>query len=429
MPVLDAGYWMDTENKDQLLDLGAGLEGWYMPHPNVTLHARMMERYAQYPAFLDKRIDSTGFIPHHGKYQKRYRGGYLFPDFQGSLYWQINDIFALEIGNEQQFLGEGHRSMLLSDNANSFPYIKGSIQFWNLKYFHQIGLLQDINNHDPGFHVERKNMALHYLSWNISESVSLNLFEAIVWRPVDSSYHRGIDPNYFNPVIFLRPVEYSRGSADNALIGLSGKYRIHNNYTLYGQWIIDEFSLLKTLDDGTWGGKKYGVQLGFKAYDILGLKGCNFLIEYNQVRPFTYSHTNSLRNYGNNYEPLAHPLGSNFIEISTKTIYHYQNWNFSLKIINAQKGENPKDKNLGGNIYLNYDTKDSLYGHKLLQGIKTNITYFDIKASYNLIPKNGITIEGRLRGRSISNLEVKENHLFIEFGIKSILSGSETFYY
>jgi len=37
---------------------------------------------------------------------------------------------------------------------------------------------------------------------------------------------RGIDFSYINPFIFLRPVEASNGSPDNALIGLTSKYKI-----------------------------------------------------------------------------------------------------------------------------------------------------------------------------------------------------------
>ena len=47
---------------------------------------------------------------------------------------------------------------------------------------------------------------------------------------------------YLNPIIFLRPVEYSLNSSDNALMGLNWKFKSTNNSHIYGQFVIDEFS-------------------------------------------------------------------------------------------------------------------------------------------------------------------------------------------
>ena len=73
--------------------------------------------------------------------------------------------------------------------------------------------------------------------------------------------NRGFDVNYLNPIIFYRAIEFSTGSrAGNALIGLSGKYKVSNKVNVYGQLIIDEFSS-KDIFGGkkSWKNKKYSL--------------------------------------------------------------------------------------------------------------------------------------------------------------------------
>jgi hypothetical protein len=57
-----------------------------------------------------------------------------------------------------------------------------------------------------------------------------------------------------------------------------------------------------------------GLQLGAKYINALGIKNLDLQLEYNRVRPFTYSHRDSVANYTHYNQPMAHPLGANFSE-------------------------------------------------------------------------------------------------------------------
>jgi hypothetical protein len=290
-------------------------------------------------------------------------------------------------------------------------------------------MLRDINNEAPHNRLQRKNLVLHYLSWNISKSVNVGLFEAIVWRHRDSTYNRGIDPNYFNPVIFLRPVEFVTGSEDNALMGLAGNVALSSSSKIYGQFIIDEFNLQIISETPGWWGNKHGLQLGMKTSDLLGIKGLDGLAEYSQVRPFTYAHANSLKNYGNQFEPLAHPLGSNFREALAKIFYQRNQYYLQGKFIRAWKGEDPSGINLGSNIYRNYNTRETGYGNEMLQGIKSDLTYWEIRGGYQIIPQWGLALEGRILGRSYTNKNGNEYHLYFQLSLNSTLHDVERFFY
>ena len=85
------------------------------------------------------------------------------------------------------------------------------------------------------------------------------------------------------------------------------------NVIFYSQFILDDFNISrkKDSDENYQSGffqNKYGYQMGLKG----NLKDINFLIEYNQVQPYTYGHRTILQNYSHMNQALAHPLGANF---------------------------------------------------------------------------------------------------------------------
>ena len=159
----------------------------------------------------------------------------------------------------------------------------------------------------------KKYMSAHYLSYNLNDKFSIGMYEAIVWKTNRNLGSNGFDINYLNPVIFLRPVEYSINSPDNVLIGLNFKYNLTSKSNLYSQIVLDEFTINEMRENNGYWANKYGYQLGYKCFDFLNLPNLTFHVERNYVRPYTYSHWNE-SNYGHYNEELAHPLGSNFSE-------------------------------------------------------------------------------------------------------------------
>jgi hypothetical protein len=184
---------------------------------------------------------------------------------------------------------------------------------WNIKYVNMWAQLSHVgfdegDNGDQDY--TQKFLAVHYLSWNATKRFNISLYESISWLKAG----KGFDWNYMNPIIFLRPVEWQNGSADNVLVGLSTKYKLSDNVSLYGQFVLDDlnFQELKK-QEGYWG-NKYGGQVGIKAFNLFKVYGLSAQAEFNVVRPFTYSHLDSTNGHGHMNQPLAHPLGANFQE-------------------------------------------------------------------------------------------------------------------
>src|SRR5690606_30059205 len=156
---------------------------------------------------------------------------------------------------------------------------------WKLKYTNTWMSLRDIRpdvTEDGAY--KTKYMATHYLSYNISKRLNIGLFESVLW---DNSNDRGFDFNYLKPVIFYRAIEFSTGPhSGNALIGLTAKYKTSDNFALYGQMIIDEFS-----SGDIFGGEKnwrnkLGYQAGAKYFNAFGIPNLYLQAEYNVVRPY-----------------------------------------------------------------------------------------------------------------------------------------------
>jgi hypothetical protein len=113
------------------------------------------------------------------------------------------------------------------------------------------------------------------------------------------------------------------------------------------------------------------------------------------VRPFTYSHNDSSANYGHYNQPLAHPLGANFIE--GIGIIRYQplpKLTASAKIIFWNQGVDTGASNYGSNIFRLYSTRSGDYGYKLPSGLKSTGVNAQLFLSYEL--KENLFIDGSL---------------------------------
>ncbi|HVY74917.1 MAG TPA: hypothetical protein VG890_08820, partial [Puia sp.] len=144
---------------------------------------------------------------------------------------------------------------------------------------------------------------------------------------------------------------------------------------------------------------KQGFQFGVKYIDAFNVKNLDFQLETNMVRPYTYSHSDTVSNYSHYNQPLAHPLGANFIEFIG--IAKYQptyKWNMELKCIYYRQGLDSGGVNYGGNIFLNYNTRPADYGVTLPYGVAANCLNTSAYVSYQW--KENLFLEGTIQFRN-----------------------------
>jgi hypothetical protein len=402
-PILNSQVGTDLHDKNSVYVNTRGIliqaEAWKKFYFYTSVH----ENQAQYVSYVSQMVNKEGVVPGQGRVKTNSAGTYDFNSATGGLGLVLGKHFDFLFAHDKNFIGDGYRSLLLSDNSFQYPFLRMSMKFWRFKYTVYYAMMQNLKEefyYDTGF--KKKYMRANYLDLAIGKKdwLTFGLFEAVVWR--HDSY-RDFEFNYINPIIFLRPVENSVGSPDNELLGFNMKIRINPRNIIYGQLLIDEFLLDEVRAGNGWWGNKQAFQLGVKNYSIAKIKNLNFQTEFNYVRPYTYQHRSTAQNYGQYNQPLAHPLGANFYESVTFLSYRWRNFFFETKFNYVLAGKDRANKNDGGYIFYNYDTRSSEYGHYVGTGLETKIMYKEFRLEYLVNPKTNMNIEFGITDRSYKN--------------------------
>jgi hypothetical protein len=332
LEVIGEGYWF---NLDFLLDVQLGKDNSDVSYTfnntrtltvqgglgnNFSFSATVYESQGRFAGYINDFISdnsstfkpafSEGLVPGRGKAKGFKTDAFDYPVAEGYLAYTPNKFLQFQFGNGKNFIGDGYRSLLLSDVSSPMPYLKMSASLWKLNYSNiwlwgtDVTAPAVVNNEHA-----RKYVAIHYLSININDRLNIGLFETAI-----SKGNQGFDIGFMNPLMFYRSVEFSRGEdAGNAMLGLTAKYKLKENLILYSQLAVDEFSFGKIGDLGYWG-NKFGFQLGAKYFDAFNVKDLFLQGEINSVRPYTFAHKDPVLNFGNYSQPLGHAWGANFWE-------------------------------------------------------------------------------------------------------------------
>lgn len=358
---------------------------------------RFADYFNQYAESIRPDGGDPAIIPGRGIAKPFKDGGYDYPVAEGYLSFSPGKFFNLQFGHGKNFIGDGYRSLLLSDNTSPYPYFRLTTSFWKIKYTNTWMSLRDVRSEVTGDGSFRtKFMANHYLSYNVSKRLNIGIFESVMW---ENDNNRGFDLNYLNPVIFYRAIEFSTGGrAGNAIIGLSAKYKWSDQMITYSQFLIDEFS-----SGDIFGGKgswknKLGFQMGLKLFNVFSVDNLQFQMEYNQVRPYTYSHNTVTLNYGHNNQSMAHLWGANFRELLGIVRYRKDRYYGSLKAIYGLRGmDYNKEADAlyyGGTIYRSEEERAFDTGVKIGQGNRSVSVFAEAEVGFIVNPATNFKFYG-----------------------------------
>lgn len=421
LPVIDLQSGFDLLQNKLVNELSGGLHAKLNINNNFTLEGTGFAGNVQYPFYMDSTIQKSLLIPGLGMAYKSGNNGYNYSNFSGYASYSPNKTFNFQAGNGKHFIGDGYRSVLLSDLANNYPYFRINTNIWNIQYNVWYTWMKDLSNSNGSkSSFQNKYSTMHYLSWNALKELNISIFENIIWQGTDTNRTRGFDVNYLNPIIMYRPQEYSVGSPDNAFIGLNVSGKFFNCIKLYGQLALDEFLLREIKARRGWWANKQGWQLGLKYIDAFKVKGLTIQLEHNAVRPYTYTHGSVPQNYAHYGQPLAHPLGANFKEYLGFISYRKNLWALSFQGVYATMGKDSTGSNVGNNIFLSYTTRPYEYGHYIGQGINTTLMQSDIKLTFFIVPQMNLRVELGYIQRAEKNEKGYElQNPYVYFGLKT----------
>jgi hypothetical protein len=232
------------------------------------------------PLFQQAFIAGNKAVPGAGFYKTFKKTGVDYFDARGSVTWNVTKYINMQFGYDKNFIGNGYRSLLLSDFSSNYLFFKINTRIWKINYTNLFTELFPAFEKRSDRLLPRKYMSLHHFSINATKWLNIGLLESIVF-----GRRNHFDFSYLLPVIFLRSIEQQNGSPDNANVGVDFKANIAKKLQLYGQVMFDEFKLSEMRAGRGWWANKQAVQLGGKYVDAFGIRNLDLQGELNFIRP------------------------------------------------------------------------------------------------------------------------------------------------
>ncbi len=346
----------------------------------IGFSAYLTDNQEKDPLYVRDWVNMRKAVPGQGFYKSFKTTGYDYFDARGYFTFNVTKYIDVAFGYDKNFIGNGHRSLFLGDGSNSNLFLKLNTRIWKINY--QNLFMELHNTETPGRDIllPKKYAVMHHVDVALTKWLNIGLFEGVIFGRKDR-----FDFGYLNPIIFYRSIEQQNGSFDNALVGLDAKANIAGKLQLYGQLSLDEFLLSEVTKNRGYWANKFGIQVGAKYIDAFGVSNLDLQLEHNRVRPFTYSHRDSVANYTHYNQPLAHPLGANLSE--TIGIARYQpapKWLTEAKLISYKQGRDSSARSFGSNIFLPNiaPNRQGDYDYFIGSGWHTNVFYASLLLSY-----------------------------------------------
>lgn len=259
-------------------------------------------------------------------------------------------VLAVQLGRETTKYGYGYgNSLILTGEQPDLDFFKFRM---NYGYFSMTSMHASTVG---GFSVDRsknytKYLALHRLQLSFPNLFDIGVGEATI-------YSRQLDMAYLTPLSFFKFLELSLQDRDNNLFWADFQTHFIPGFEIQGTFLMDE-DILSNLGDLNRYSNKIALQGGFWWTSPLGIPDLNLVMEYTMIRPYVYSHLDSVNTYSAYGFPLGHRIGPNSDELMTR-LFYYANSSVKLTLEHrlVRSGENSYDAsgrlltNYGGNLF------------------------------------------------------------------------------
>lgn len=411
-PVIHFSMAKEQDNEGLLFQNTRGAQIKGIIGNKISFQSYLSDNQARFSKVLRDLTLEQRAIPGAGRYGVYRETGFDYFSARGFIDFQLIPEIGLRFGHDKTFIGSGYRSLILSDYAGESLFLQLTTRVWKFEY---TNLFKELVVQFPTIAdnlLERKYLALHRLGIRLGKKWEVGIFESVV----SGGESRGFDLQYLNPVIFYRAVEHGIGSPDNVMIGADFRAILASKFSIYGQFVLDEFSFegLKA-NNGDWR-NKFGFQLGGLMIDLAGIENLDLRLEYNQVRPYTYSHYSEYANYSHYNQSLAHPLGANFREAVAILKYRPKyKWLITLNNTYSEYGTDADGLNWGGDILLDYNTFVQATGNSIGQGVKSTVLQNQLYVSYML--RHELWIDFMLHNYQRNSDDAALDHSSITVGV------------
>ena len=416
-PIFNFGVGYDFATKKSLIYNLKGMELQANIGQKVTIYTSFLNTVGKFPAYVGLYNLQTGVVPGEGNIRNNNKSGLDFSSINAYISYAPVKQFQIQVGNSKHFIGDGYRSLLLSDNSYTYPYLQLTTNVWRIKYTTIYAeLIDNINNfNDFGQGFPRKLANFNYLSVDAAKFLQFGIFEGITWRRTTAKGNNFFDYNFINPILGVRAFQKKLDPYTTKIYGLNVKVTLPKYIVLYGQYMFNRYGKKNTSD------RRMGWQAGVKYFDVGGVKNLNFQMEYNSVRPYTYQGQDSGIGYSNYNQSLGHPMGANFNELLMMVNYQYKRFYASYKLSYIKTAtDSAANQNFGNNILDIGAFASNKTNVKIQNGFPYTVLDNELRVGYIINPKLNMVIEGKMQFRKYTTKLIgvntlKSNSLMISF--------------
>lgn len=354
-----------------------------------------------YPGFKTYKTQNA-VIPGAARTKPFKEDGFDYAFAVGAISYRPIKQLEFMAGNNPQFIGAGHRSILLSDNSGNAPYFRAN-WFINNKFYYTylrsryMNLLRRPVTSSVESYYESKGYSVNYFTYKPLSNISISLFEGTLWNRGDSLRSQFSNPLIYNPIPFISKA--IGGDMVSSMNGLNVRATLLDNHTIYGQLAMHNYDA-----------DQLAFQIGYRGYNYFNIPNLMLQAEVNVIPDSIYNDVNQRLNYSHYNAPIAHIKGQGFSELLLRASYEWNRLYINQQVSYYQLN--------------NYHMKSLLPIVQELEREKGSVMYNRTELGYRFNRKMNLAIFGAYEFRNNSNDD--RSYSIVQIGIKSGFINSYT---
>ncbi len=349
-----------------------------------SFYTSVWENQSFFPNYLSNYVNVNRVVPGQGRTKPFKKTGFDYARASAVLYYQPKKWLNIQAGHGKNFYGNGYRSILLSDFAFNYPYLKVGVSLFGGKLLYQpsIASLQELTRLPATGAAEaqfqRKAGTFHILNFHPNSKLEIGLFEGGVWQNWDTNGTIKLPVNFYVPILFMNSgINGLQSNNYKGVVGINVRLNPIKKLALYTQVALSEGN-----------GSRLGSQFGAKWFDAFKLENLFFQAEYNTIENGLYSNSNSGFDYSHYNEGLGNFSLQGTEEFVARINYSWHDVFFRFKY-NNQKRTVGITKTLGA--------------ISVVSNVSQNVSIASFELGYLLNPSNNMML---LLGMQQRNLEI-----------------------
>jgi hypothetical protein len=184
-PVIQQQQSLETSNGQRIFLNSKGITARGLIAKKVGFDFYVTDNQERPPLFVQDFEKKFRAVPGAGFYKPFKKTAYDYFDGRGSVYFNAAKYFNIQFGYDRNFIGNGYRSLILSDFSPNYLFLKIDTRIWKLNYTNLfMELFPQTANNFGNLLLPKKYATMHRLGINITKWMNIGLVESVVFgRP------------------------------------------------------------------------------------------------------------------------------------------------------------------------------------------------------------------------------------------------------